>query len=144
MVRARLIATGIVALASAATVAMTVTAAATATTATATETATVTPTPTATAAQACSTSGLRPTGVTRSLTARGTSCTTARRVVHLWFQKLRQPNTTCVVPDGSYKPAVCTVRVWRCTSTHTVNGATYPVTCVASAGRRRVHFVNMV
>jgi hypothetical protein len=96
------------------------------------------------AAQACPTSGLRPTGVTRSLTARGTSCTTARRVVHLWFQKLKEPNNGCTVPDGSFKPAACTVRVWRCTSTHTVNGATYPVTCVASAGRRRVHFVNEV
>jgi hypothetical protein len=36
------------------------------------------------------------------------------------------------------------VRGWRCISDHTVNGQTYPVTCTADRGRRRVHFVNEV
>jgi hypothetical protein len=94
--------------------------------------------------RSCSTRGLRPAGVTRSITARGESCATARRLVHAWFQKLKVPNSQCVVPDGQPGPAVCAVGHWRCTSPHTVNGATYPVTCVSHAGRRRVHFVNRV
>jgi hypothetical protein len=110
----------------------------------ATATATSTTEATATAGKACSTRGLRPAGVTRSITARGESCATARRLVHAWFQQLKVPHSQCVVPDGQPGPAVCSVGHWRCTSPHTVNGSTYPVTCVSHAGRRRVHFVNRV
>lgn len=100
---------------------------------------------TATAARTCSTSGLHPTGVTRSITARGTSCARARTLVLEWFKKLKATrNSPCTWMDGSYQPGVCTVRGWRCVAPHTVNGQTYHVTCKSGAGRREVHFVNMV
>jgi hypothetical protein len=99
----------------------------------------------ATAATACPTSGLKPQGVTTSITARGTSCQRARTVVSEWFHKLKQVrNSPCVWADGSDQPGVCTVRVWRCRAYHTVNGQTYPVTCKSDAGRREIHFVNKV
>lgn len=98
----------------------------------------------ATAARACSTSGLHPRGVTQSITAHGTSCARARKVVGEWFQRLKAPHTPCIWRDGSNKPGVCFVRIWRCSSYHTNNGQTYPVTCKSDAGRRKVHFVNKV
>lgn len=98
----------------------------------------------ATAARACSTGGLQPHGVTRSITTRGASCARARTLVREWFQKVKAPHTPCIWRDGSTKPGVCYVRVWRCSSFHTVNGQTYPVTCKSDAGRREIHFVNKV
>ena len=95
----------------------------------------------ATATLRCPTHGM-PLAV-RSITAR--DCTRARTVVREWFHRLKTPGGgACTVPDGGYRPAVCMVRGWRCTSVHTVNGHTYPVTCTADRGRRRVHFVNEV
>jgi hypothetical protein len=89
----------------------------------------------------CSTHGM-PIAV-RSIDAR--DCTRARAVVRHWFHRLKKPGGNhCVVPDGGTNPAVCMVGSWRCSSDHTVNGQTYPVTCTAGAGRRRVHFVNLV
>ena len=79
----------------------------------------------------------------RTITAHDSTCTTARTVVTDWFARLKQPGGNhCIVPDGSSRPAVCKVQSWRCTSVHTVDGHTYPVTC--TAGRRRVHFTNEV
>jgi hypothetical protein len=89
----------------------------------------------------CSTHGM-PVAV-RSIDAR--NCARARTVVRDWFHRLKTPGGNhCVVPDGGTNPAVCMVGSWRCASDHTVNGHTYPVTCTADAGRRRVHFVNLV
>ncbi len=89
----------------------------------------------------CSTHGM-PIAV-RSIDAR--NCARARTVVRDWFHRLKTPGGNhCVVPDGGTNPAVCMVGSWRCASDHTVNGHTYPVTCTADAGRRRVHFVNLV
>jgi hypothetical protein len=104
------------------------------------------PTPTSpsralTRAHRCSTAGVPLAVVT--ITAR--DCARARMVVREWFHRLKTPGgSACIVPDGSSRPAVCRVRTWRCTSLHTVDGHTYPVTCTAAAGRRRVHFVNRV
>ncbi len=93
------------------------------------------------AAHKCSTHGM-PLAVV-SITAR--DCARARTVVREWFHRLKTPGgNACTVPDGSTRPAVCTVRNWRCTSVHTVNGGTYPVTCTADRGRRRVQFINRV
>ena len=95
----------------------------------------------ATAAHRCSTHGM-PNAV-RTITAR--DCARARTVVREWFHRLKQRGgTACIWVDGSTHPGLCRVRGWRCTSWHTVNGQTYPVTCTARAGRRRVHFVNTV
>jgi hypothetical protein len=94
-------------------------------------------------AKACATSGLRPKGVTQSITVRGASCARARTVVHEWYDRLKTDDR-CIWADGSYKPGICTVKVWHCSSYHTVNGQTYPVTCKSDAGRREVHFVNQV
>jgi hypothetical protein len=92
-------------------------------------------------AHRCSTGGM-PNAV-RTITAR--DCARARTVVRAWFHRLKTPGgNACIVPDGSARPAVCRVGAWRCTSVHTVNGQTYPVTCTADGGRRRVHFVNRV
>jgi hypothetical protein len=89
----------------------------------------------------CSTHGM-PVAV-RAITAR--DCERARTVVQAWFKRLKEPGGNhCIVPDGSPRPATCRVRSWRCTTVHTVNGQTYPVTCTADRGRRRVHFVNEV
>jgi hypothetical protein len=78
-----------------------------------------------------------------SISAR--NCARARTVGRAWFHRPKAPaGNACTVPDGSTRPAVCMVGAWRCTSVHTVNGQTYPVTCPAHAGRRRVHFVNQV
>ena len=90
----------------------------------------------------CSTRGM-PIAV-RSITAKGGAiCSGARRVVRNWFHRLKTPGGHgCVVPDGGTNPAVCMVRSWRCSSDHTVDGHTYPVTCALR--RRRVHFVNLV
>jgi hypothetical protein len=90
----------------------------------------------------CSTHGM-PIAV-RSITAKGGAiCSGARTVVRDWFHRLKTPGGNhCVVPDGGTNPAVCMVGSWRCTSEHTVDGHTYPVTCTAH--RRRVHFVNLV
>jgi hypothetical protein len=87
-----------------------------------------------------------PTGTTRPGTP-GQKCSThgatARTVVSAWFKRLKAPGGNhCLVPDGSAHPAVCMVESWRCTTRHTVDGHTYPVTC--AAGRRRVDFVNEV
>lgn len=99
------------------------------------------PSPPVMTAHRCSTHGM-PFAV-RSITAR--DCARGRMVVRAWFQRLKGPGgNACTVPDGSRRPAVCTVGSWRCTSLHTVNGGTYPVTCTADRGRRRVHFVNLV
>jgi hypothetical protein len=95
----------------------------------------------ATAAQACSTSRFR---FTRSITARGTSCARARKVVRKWLDEVKLPHSTCPWADGSTTPGVCGVGAWRCSSYHTVNGQTYPVTCKEDAGRREIHFVNEV
>lgn len=97
----------------------------------------------ATVARACSTSGLHPTGRTRSITAHGTSCARAVTVVREWFQELRTDNS-CTWADGSAKPGSCRVRAWHCVAPHTVNGQTYHVTCKSDAGRREVQFVNQV
>lgn len=97
----------------------------------------------ASTAKACPTSGLHPTGRTRSITEHGTSCPRATTVVREWFQRLKTDNS-CIWADGSTRPGVCNVRAWRCSSYHTVNGQTYPVTCKSDAGRREVHFVNEV
>jgi hypothetical protein len=79
----------------------------------------------------------------RTLTARDVTCATARTVVIDWFHRLKTPGGNhCLVPDGGTNPAVCTVGPWRCSSDHTVDGHTYPVTCARR--RRRVHFVNLV
>lgn len=79
----------------------------------------------------------------RTITARDVTCATARTVVIDWFYRLKTPGGNhCVVPDGGTNPAVCTVGSWQCSSDHTVNGQTYPVTCARR--RRRVHFVNLV
>jgi hypothetical protein len=79
----------------------------------------------------------------RTISARDVTCATARAVVIDWFHRLKAPGGHhCVVPDGGTNPAVCTVGSWRCSSDHTVNGQTYPVTC--ARWRRRVHFVNLV
>jgi hypothetical protein len=68
---------------------------------------------------------------------------TARTVVGDWFQRIKEPGGNhCFVPDGDPHPAVCMVESWRCTTRHTVDGHTYPVTC--TAGRRRVQFTNEV
>jgi hypothetical protein len=92
-------------------------------------------------AHRCSTSDVPHAVVT--ITAR--DCARARTVVRAWFHRLKTPGgNACLVPDGSTRPAVCTVRTWRCRTVHTVNGQTYPVTCTADRGRRRVHFVNRV
>jgi hypothetical protein len=92
-------------------------------------------------AHTCSTHGM-PLAV-RAITAHDSTCGTARTVVKDWFQRLKAPGGNhCIVPDGSARPAVCMVGSWRCTTVHTVNGQTYPVTCTAR--RRRVHFVNRV
>lgn len=96
----------------------------------------------ATAARTCPTGGLHPTGVTQSITAHGTSCARARTVVREWFQEVKLPHSTCPWVDGTTEPGVCQVKAWRCSSYHTVNGLTYPVTCVTDASRRKVHFVN--
>ena len=98
------------------------------------------PSPSAATPHKCSTHGM-PIAV-RSIDAR--NCARARTVVRDWFHRLKTPGGNhCVVPDGGTNPAVCMVGSWRCASDHTVNGHTYPVTCTA-AGRRRVHFVNLV
>jgi hypothetical protein len=90
---------------------------------------------------ACSTRGM-PIAV-QSISAR--DCPRAHTVVRAWFQRLKAPGgNRCLVPDGSSRPATCTVGSWRCTTVHTVNGQTYPVTCTADRGRHRVHFVNRV
>ncbi len=95
----------------------------------------------AASAHRCSTRGLP--GAVRTVIAR--DCARGRTVVREWFHRLKTPGgNACVVPDGSPGPAVCTVHGWRCTSQHTVNGSTYPVTCTAARGLRRVHFVNRV
>jgi hypothetical protein len=79
----------------------------------------------------------------RSITAHDSTCTRARTVVTDWFARLKQPGGNhCTVPDGGRNPAICRVGSWRCTSDHTVDGHTYPVTCAHR--RRRVHFVNLV
>lgn len=79
----------------------------------------------------------------RTIDAR--DCARARTVVRAWFHRLKTPGgNACLVPDGSARPAVCRVGSWRCTTLHTVDGHTYPVTCTADAGRRRVHFTNEV
>jgi hypothetical protein len=97
--------------------------------------------PTRPSAQKCSTRGM-PIAV-RTITAR--DCARARTVVREWFHRLKTPGgNACIVPDGSARPGVCTVRTWRCITRHTVNGQTYPVTCTADSGRRRVRFTNEV
>lgn len=79
----------------------------------------------------------------RTITAHDVTCATARTVVVDWFHRLKTPGGNhCVAPDGGTNPAVCTVGSWRCSSDHTVDGHTYPVTCAHR--RRRVHFVNLV
>jgi hypothetical protein len=79
----------------------------------------------------------------RTITARDVTCATARTVVVDWFHRLKTPGGNhCLVPDGGTNPAVCMVGSWRCSSDHTVDGHTYPVTCALR--RRRVHFVNLV
>ena len=79
----------------------------------------------------------------RRITAQDVTCATARTVVIDWFHRLKTPGGNhCIVADGNPRPAVCRVQSWRCTSLHTVDGHTYPVTCTAR--RRRVHFVNLV
>jgi hypothetical protein len=80
----------------------------------------------------------------RSITVKGGAiCSGARTVVRAWFHRLKTPGGNhCVVPDGGTNPAVCMVGSWRCSSDHTVDGHTYPVTCAHR--RRRVHFVNLV
>jgi hypothetical protein len=100
------------------------------------------PSPPATTSHKCSTRGM-PIAV-RSITARGGAiCSGARTVVRDWFHRLKTPGGNhCVVPDGGTNPAVCMVGSWRCSSDHTVDGHTYPVTCARR--RRRVHFVNLV
>lgn len=99
------------------------------------------PSPPAATPHKCSTHGM-PIAV-RSIDAR--NCARARTVVRDWFHRLKTPGGNhCVVPDGGTNPAVCMVGSWRCASDHTVNGHTYPVTCTADSGRRRVHFVNLV
>lgn len=92
-------------------------------------------------AHRCSTRGM-PLAV-RAITGR--DCARARIVVPEWFHRLKEPGgNRCIVPDGGSRPATCKVGSWRCTTVHTVNGQTYPVTCTADRGRRRVHFVNEV
>ena len=100
------------------------------------------PSPPATTSHRCSTRGM-PLAV-RSITAKGgATCSGARAVVRDWFHRLKTPGgNRCVVPDGGTNPAVCMVGSWRCSSDHTVDGHTYPVTCAHR--RRRVHFVNLV
>jgi hypothetical protein len=100
------------------------------------------PSPRPATARKCSTRGM-PIAV-RSITARGGAiCSGARTLVRDWFHRLKMPGGNhCVVPDGGTNPAVCMVGSWRCTSDHTVNGQTYPVTCALR--RRRVHFINLV
>jgi hypothetical protein len=94
-----------------------------------------------TTAHKCPTHGM-PLAV-RTISAHDSTCATARMVVADWFQRLKAPGGNhCIVPDGSPHPAVCMVGSWRCTTHHTVDGHTYPVTC--AAGRRRVHFTNEV
>jgi hypothetical protein len=90
----------------------------------------------------CSTRGM-PIAV-RLITAKGGAiCSGARHVVRDWFHRLKAPGgNRCVVPDGGTNPGICMVGSWRCTSDHTVDGHTYPVTCAFR--RRRVHFVNLV
>jgi hypothetical protein len=79
----------------------------------------------------------------RTITAHHSTCATARTVLTDWFARLKQPGgNACSWRDGSPRPGDCTVQGWRCISPHTVNGQTYTVTC--TAGRRRVHFVNLV
>lgn len=100
------------------------------------------PSPTAATGHKCSTRGM-PIAV-RSITAKGGAiCSGARHVVRDWFHRLKTPGgNRCVVPDGGTNPGVCMVGSWRCSSDHTVDGHTYPVTCAFR--RRRVHFVNLV
>jgi hypothetical protein len=100
------------------------------------------PSPPATTSHKCPTRGM-PLAV-RSITVKGGAiCSGARTVVRDWFHRLKTPGGNhCVVPDGGTNPAVCMVASWRCSSDHTVNGQTYPVTCARR--RRRVHFVNLV
>ena len=99
------------------------------------------PSPRNASAHRCSTHGM-PIAV-RAITAR--DCARGRTVVREWFHRLKTPGGNhCVVPDGGTNPAVCMVGSWRCSSDHTVDGHTYPVTCTADRGRRRVHFVNEV
>lgn len=99
------------------------------------------PSPPAATGHRCSRHGT-PLAV-RAISARDVTCATARTVVIDWFHRLKTPGGNhCLVPDGGTNPAVCTVGPWRCSSDHTVDGHTYPVTCARR--RRRVHFVNLV
>jgi len=90
--------------------------------------------------QACSTAGLRPN--TQSITARGTSCASARTLLGEWRNRAKLGQ--CVWRDGSSRPGVCTISGWRCSANHTVNGQNFPVTCTASAPRRQVRFILLV
>jgi hypothetical protein len=92
------------------------------------------------AGQGCSTGGMRPE--VRTITARGTSCVGARKVVAEWRHRAKRGQ--CVWQDGSTQPGVCTIQAWRCTADHTVNGQTFPVVCTASAPSRQVRFVLLV
>jgi hypothetical protein len=97
----------------------------------------------AAAGRRCSTSGM-PSPVRTILVQRGpTSCAGARRLVRGWFRDLKA-SSSCIWADGSTHPGVCEVQAWRCTARHTIDGHTYPVTCSARAGRRRVRFINQV
>jgi hypothetical protein len=90
-------------------------------------------------AQKCSTSGLHPS--VNRLSARGTSCANARKLETEWRRRSHPSSSPCEWADGSTKPGVCTVAGWRCVSTHTVNGQTYPVVCGRRRARRQVKFI---
>lgn len=90
--------------------------------------------------QVCSTGAMRPE--VRTITAHRTSCAGARKLVAAWRRRAKLGG--CIWRDGSSQPGVCTISAWRCSADHTVNGQTFPVTCTASAPRRRVRFILLV